>query len=106
MKAVPGMKYALAVLGLVSAVAIVKGWGVDFRVAVYGAIVMMVLMVALIILARLTKVRSRQVGYAALVLMWAFLGLTVGAAAMLFTSAFFDFPKALTQLFMLVGGPQ
>jgi hypothetical protein len=99
LKAVPALKYALAVLGLVSAIAIIKGFGIDYRVAVFGTIIMLVLMVAIVVFAALTKVKSPQVRSAALVLMWSFLALTILSGALLFTSAFFDYPKPLTQLF-------
>jgi len=97
-KAVPSLKYALAVLGIVAAIAIIKGFGIDFRVAVYGTILMMVLMTALVVFAALTKVRSKQIRIAALVLMWSFLALTILSAVLLFTSAFFGYPKPLPQL--------
>lgn len=97
-KAVPALKYALGVLGIVSAITIIKVFGIDFRVAVFGTIIMVVLMVALVVFAALTKVRSPQVRSAALVLMWSFLVLTILSAAFLFTSAFFDYPKPLSNL--------
>ena len=106
LKAVPALKYALAVLGIVSAITIIKSFGVDFRVATFGTIVMLVLMVALVVFAALTKVRSRQVRWASFLLMWSFLTLTVLSAALLFTSAFFEFPKPLGTLFTpLTPGP-
>jgi hypothetical protein len=97
-KAVPALKYALAVLGIVSAISLIKGFGIDFRIAVFGTIIMVVLMVALVVFAALTKVKSPQVRSAALVLMWSFLALTILSAALLFTSAFFDYPKPLPKL--------
>jgi hypothetical protein len=100
-RAVPALKYALGVLGLVSAIAIIKGFGIDFRVAVFGTIVMVALMITLVVFAALTKVKSPQVRYAALALMWALLALTILSAVLLFTSAFFSFPRPLGQLFGL-----
>ena len=98
-KAVPALKYTLAVLGVVSAIAIVKGFGIDFRVAVFGTVTIVVLMAALVVFAALTKVRSPQVRAAALVMMWSFLALTILSATLLFTSAFFSYPKPLADLF-------
>lgn len=97
-KAVLALKYALGVLGIVSAIAIIKGFGIDFRIAVFGTILMMVLMTALVVFAALTKSKSHQIRAAALVMMWSFLALTIFSATLLFTSAFFDYPKPLTQL--------
>jgi hypothetical protein len=98
-RAVPALKYTLAVLGVVSAIAIVKGFGIDFRVAVFGTVIIVVLMAALVVFAALTKVRSPQVRAAALVMMWSFLALTILSAALLFTAAFFSYPKPLGDLF-------
>lgn len=101
LKAVPALRYALAVLGIVSAIAIIKGFGVDFQTAVYGTIIMLILMVALVVFAALTKVRSPQVRWGALLLMWSFLLITILSAALLFTSAFFEYPRPLGQLLSL-----
>ncbi len=90
LKAVPALKYALGVLGIVSAIAIVKGFGIDFRVAVFGTIIMVILMVALVVFAALTKARNPHLQVAALALMWSFLALTIMSAILLFTSTFFD----------------
>ena len=100
-KAVPSLKYALGVLGIVSAIAIIRSFGIDFRIAVFGTITMVVLMTALVVFAALTKVTSPQVSLAALVLMWSFLALTILSAALLFTSVFFSYPKPLSELFGL-----
>jgi hypothetical protein len=97
-KAVPALRYALAVLGIVAAIAIVKGFGIDYRVAVFGTIVMVVLMVSLVVFAALTTVKSQQTRAAALVMMWSFLVLAILSVILLFTSAFFDFPKPLPHL--------
>ena len=97
-RAVPELKYALAVLGIVSAIAIVKSFGVDFRVAIFGTIVMLVLMAALVVFAALSKIRSPQIRAAALLLMWSSLVLTILSAAGLFLSTFFDYPKPIVEL--------
>ncbi len=98
LKAVPALKFALAVLGLVSVLVIVKGFGIDFNIAVFGTIILLVLMVALVVFAALTGVKSPQVRLAALVMMWSFLTLTILTAALLFMSAFFDIPRPLDKL--------
>jgi hypothetical protein len=102
-KVFPPLKYALAVAGIVSAIAIIKGFGLDLRIAVYGTIIMLVLMTALVVFAALSKSKSPQLRYAALVMMWSFLILVILCAALLFTSAFFDFPKPLPILFGMAG---
>lgn len=102
-KAVPAVKYALGVAGIMSAIAIIRGFGLDLRVAVFGTIIMLVLMTALVVFAALTRARSPQVRLAALVMMWSFLILVILSATLLFTSTFLQFPKPLLQLFALVG---
>jgi hypothetical protein len=105
LKAFPPLKYALAVLGIVSAIAIIKSFGIDFRCAAYGTVVMMVLMVGLLVFAALTKVKNPQVQNAAVVMMWSLLMLTILSATLLFTSAFFDWPKPLPNLLGLEPKP-
>jgi hypothetical protein len=104
-KAVPALKFALGVLGIVAAIAIVRAFGIDFQVAVFGTIIMLVLMAALVVFAALTRVKSPQVRAAALVMMWSFLALTILSAALLFTSAFFNLPKPIKQLFDFANPP-
>lgn len=48
--AVPAVKYALGVGGIISVIAIVRGFRIDFRVALLGAVVMLVLMAVLLVL--------------------------------------------------------
>jgi uncharacterized membrane protein len=58
-KAVPAVKYALGVAGILSVVAITKTFGLSPYWAVLGSIVTLVLMVVLLIFARLTKTARR-----------------------------------------------
>jgi hypothetical protein len=97
-KAVPALKYALGVLGIVSAIAIVKGFGVDYQIAVFGTIVMIVLMTLLVVFAALTKAKSPHIRTASLVLLWSSLIITIATASLLFTSAFFDWPERLSSV--------
>src|SRR5262245_58475132 len=85
-RAVPAMKYALAVLGLVAVVAIVAAWRIDFRVAVFGAVIILVLMVAVLIFARLTKLAPRYFVAPAVFFMWTFVLLTAATGIALFTA--------------------
>lgn len=94
-KAVPSLKYALGVLGIVAAIAIVNAFRIDYRVAILGALVMFALMVLLLVFAKLTKAASKQFRVPVVVLMWTFLLLTTGTASLLFTSVFFKVPLDL-----------
>jgi hypothetical protein len=52
---VPPLKYAFGVLGLVSVIAIVVGLKVDLRIAAFGVIVVLILMVLLVVFAQLVQ---------------------------------------------------
>jgi hypothetical protein len=101
MHAVPALKYALGVLGIISTIAITRNFGVDAESAVFGTIIMLVLMVALVVFAALTAYKSAQVRIASFVMMWSFLVLTILTATLLFTAAFFEYPKPLKQLILV-----
>ena len=96
--AVPALKYALGILGIVSAIAIVRKLGVDYRVAVIGTIIVIVLMVALLIFEGLVKSRSKHKSISVLSLLWTCVVIFILSACLLFTSAFFDWPKPFEQL--------
>jgi len=97
-KAVPAMKYALAVLGLVAVVAIAAAWRVNFKVAVFGAVIILILMVALLVFARLTVVGAGFFLLPALILLYTFVLLTAATGVLLFTAAAFKWPPALHEL--------
>lgn len=92
------MKYALAVAGLLALVGLVGAFRVSPLVAVSGAVIILVLMVAMVIFARLTTVGRRTFLLPAQVMMWSFLLLVISTAFLLFTCAFFQWPRALDKL--------
>jgi hypothetical protein len=94
-RAVPAVKYALGIAGVISAVAIIASLAVDLRVALFGGIIMIILMTLLVIFAHLTTTAPRYFLAPALFLTWSSLILTVTAAALLFTSVFFGWPVDL-----------
>lgn len=95
---VPAVKYALGVAGIAAAVAIVKIFLTDWLIAVFGIIVMMILMAVLYVFAKLTTVGSKDLRLAMLTLMWSSLILTISTGSLLFTSVFFGWPINLRQL--------
>ena len=97
-KAVPAMKYALAVAGILAVVAMVGAFKISPAMAVFGAVITLVLMVAMVIFARLTTTASRHFFLPVTIMMWAFLVITVATAFLLFTSAFFQWPRGLREL--------
>ena len=97
-KKVPAVKYALGVSGIAAAIAIIGMLVKDWRVAVFGIIVMLVLMAVLLVFAKLTAVASKDFRVAALTFMWFSLALTSASGSLLFTSVFFDWPIDLRRL--------
>ena len=91
-KAVPPLKYALGVVGLIAAVAVVGAFRIRPEIAVLGSLATLVLMVALLVFAKLTKTAQKHFLVPALVLMWSFLVLVIAAAGLLFSSTFFNWP--------------
>jgi HEAT repeat protein len=101
-RAVPAMRYALAVAGLMSVVGLVGAFRISPLTAVFGAVVVLVLMVAVVVFARLAATGPRHFFVPVLVMLWSFLGLVVATAFLLFSCAFFQWPKAIHDL---IGGP-
>ncbi len=102
-EAVPAVKYALAVGGVASVVAIVIGrfgLGLDPRVAVIGAVVMIILMVVMLIFARGTDAAGETFRWPILVLTWSVLVLFIATSGCLFTSVFFKWPLNLNHWLM------
>ncbi|HEX4954509.1 MAG TPA: hypothetical protein VF017_14045 [Thermoanaerobaculia bacterium] len=91
-RAVPAVKWALGVGGLIAAIAIVFSWRIDARVAIFGTIVMLVLMTVLVIFARLTTLPARHIALPAIVFTWFALLLVIATATVLFLSVFFRKP--------------
>jgi hypothetical protein len=91
-KAVPAVKYALAVGGIVAVIAIVAGWKIDFRIAVFGVVVMLVLMTAMVVFAHLAKESASTFRAPAVVFMWFALVLTMASGLAVFLSVFLGWP--------------
>jgi hypothetical protein len=94
-KAIPAVKYALGIAGIAASVAIVAGFQIDLRVAVFGTIIMIGLMTVLVVFARLAASPSKFVHIPALLLAWGFVILILASATLLFTSFFFGKPREL-----------
>lgn len=95
---VPQLKWALGVVGLAAGVALIKILITDLRLALFGIIVLLVLMIVLFVFAKLTAVASKELKKPAFVLLWFSLILTMLTASLLFTSVFFNWPINLSHL--------
>lgn len=97
-RAVPAVKYALGIAGVAAAIAIIKGFKLDFRVAIFGTIIMLILMMLLVIFAKATKTNAKAIAIPALVFTWFALLITMATALLLLTSAFWKWPLDLQWL--------
>lgn len=91
-KAVPAVKYALGIAGILAVLAIAKAFDLAPAFAVGGTVVVLALMVVLLVFAKLSASASRHFVAPALFLTWGSLALVLASAGMLFTSAFFGSP--------------
>ncbi|HTA64433.1 MAG TPA: hypothetical protein VK753_02920 [Xanthomonadaceae bacterium] len=91
-RAHPAFKYATAALGLMGIVAVALHWGLSAYAAVFGSILLVVLMVLFLVFAQATSLARASVTLQAQVLVWTFLSLAIATAILLFTSSFFNQP--------------
>jgi hypothetical protein len=94
-KAVPAVKYALGIGGIVAVIAIVFSFGISPRVAIFGTVIMLILMVVLLLFASLVRKSGTHVSLPALVFTWFSLLLFMATSVLLFTSAFWAKPLDL-----------
>jgi hypothetical protein len=94
-KAVPAVRYALGISGILAVVAISFSFRLDPRIAVFGALIMLILMTALVIFARLTVLPESSISRPAIVFTWFALLLVMATAVALFASVFFRTPVDL-----------
>jgi hypothetical protein len=95
-KTVPAMRYAVGVGALASVVAIVLlGWKLKAQDAIFGSLIVLVLMVVLVVFAALAGMGGATLHLPALFLAWSCTSLTVGVAILFVSCAFFDKPKTL-----------
>jgi hypothetical protein len=98
-RAVPAVKYAIGVTGLIASIAIVASMHISYSLAALGTVVMLVLMTSLLVFARITTASQAIMHVPALVFTWFALLLTMGTALLLFTSVFFGTPVDLQTVF-------
>lgn len=96
-KAVPAVRYALAVAAIGAAVALIAGFTIDLRVAVFGIIILFVFMAVMVVFARLASVAAGSLYVLAMVLAWAAVILVISTSILLLTSVFFNWPRPLSR---------
>jgi hypothetical protein len=106
MQAVPAVKWALGVAGVISAAALVKVFFVSVGAALLAGFGMLVLMVILVLFAAATKSRSSVLIVPAMVLTWALLILVILSSLLTVSAAFFGWPKPIQDLINGITSPQ
>jgi hypothetical protein len=91
----PAFKFAIVVAGLLGIVAVASGYGPTPATLVFGAIVLVVLMILFLVFAQAAAATKAALELPAQVLVWSFLLLSIATAGNLFSSAFFDQPLPL-----------
>jgi hypothetical protein len=94
-KAVPFVKYALGLSGLLALISLTKiTFRLGYVVAVWGVVIILVLMTILFLLAKASQTESILKGPSQ-VLLWAIVIIFILTIACLFTSVFFKYPADL-----------
>ena len=94
-KAVPAVKWALGVGGILATVSLVYTFKIDPRAAFVGIIVMFVFMGVLVLFARASTLKGRATVWPAVILTWFLLIMFMVTSMSLFTSVFLSKPLDL-----------
>lgn len=94
-ESIPAVKYAAGVAGVAAVVAIVAGFQLDYRIAVFGTIIVFGLMFLLVIFSSFVSHSGASAVMLATFAAWSFLLLTVAASLFLVTSYFFSWPRSI-----------
>ena len=97
-KAVPAVKYAVGIAGVMAAFALATALFSTPQAAVVGALMMLILMVLLLLFAASAALKRGALRRPALAMAWAILLLFIGSATLVVTSVFFDKPKSFPEL--------
>lgn len=94
-RAVPAIRYALGVGGIVATIAIIFAFEIAPKIAFVGTVVMLLLMAVLVIFARTVSLAGPRTLLPALVLTWFSLLIFIAVSLALFSSVFFQKPLDL-----------
>lgn len=95
-KAVPAVRYALGIGGVLAAVSLVFVLKIDPRIAFIGIVVTLIFMSILVIFANGAAAENDNIRLPSLVFTWFSLTLFMATGVCLFTSLFFSLPLNLT----------
>jgi hypothetical protein len=91
-RAVPAVKWAVAVGGIMAVIAIVQSFRIDARLAVVGTAIMFIFMSVMVVFARASSLDNKTIARPALVFTWFALLLFMATTTLIFTSVFFQQP--------------
>lgn len=94
-ESIPAVKYAGGVAGIAAVVAIVAGFQLDYRIAIFGTVIVLGLMFVLVIFSSFVAHSGPSTVILASVAAWSFLLLTIATSLFLMTSYFFSWPRAI-----------
>ena len=94
-KSVPAVKYAGGIAGVAAVVAIVAGFQLDFRIAIFGTIIVLGLMFVLVIFSFFVAHSGPSLVILSTVAAWSFLLLTIAVSILLVTSYLFSWPRQI-----------
>ena len=94
-QAVPAVKYALGVGGVVSLIAIVEAFGISSRAAVIGFPIILISMTLLVIFAKLASAKPGYFLYPLIILTWFSIVGMISTVTLIFTGVFFKWPLDL-----------
>ena len=97
-KAVPFLKYAIGLSGIAALLALVKSYGLDYEVAIWGSVIALILMIILFLLSKAYHSSRRSFHKPAYFLICSITYLFVLTALLLLSCAFFDLPKPIMQV--------
>ncbi len=95
-KAVPQIKYGIAVLGLIVIISLIPSYVKDFAVAFYGCIALIILMILVFIFQRVTQINANKIEKPVLLIIWVFACSLSLALILIGSSFFFQWPKNFT----------
>jgi len=103
LKAVPAVRWAVGLGGVTAVVALIAGFQIDLRIAVFGTALVLGGMFVLLVFARLAAMAGALLVVPALVATWALLLIFIAALLLLLTSYFFRWPRSIESA---VGAPE
>lgn len=93
-KKVPFLKYALGIVGVAAAIAIIKSFEIDnYHIPAISICVFLGLMLLLVIFSKIASSKDNALKYAGYVLIYVTVTIICAVSILFTTSIFFDFPK-------------